>query len=99
MSAGPVLYLYILVAVLVRVLPHPWNMTPIAAMALFKSLAALVSQERTNSPWSHPYNLRPFRSTSAVRVPAMFRTRSTSRRVRTSTSADRASRPKHFWAR
>jgi len=37
MSAGPVLYLYILAAVLVRVLPHPWNMTPVGAMFLFSA--------------------------------------------------------------
>ncbi len=29
------LYLYILVAVLLRILPHPWNVTPLGAMFLF----------------------------------------------------------------
>jgi hypothetical protein len=29
------LYLYVLVAVLLRLLPHPWNVTPIGAMFLF----------------------------------------------------------------
>ena len=28
-------YLYILVAIVLRILPHPWNMTPIGAMFLF----------------------------------------------------------------
>jgi hypothetical protein len=30
-----VLYLYVLAAVLFRLIPHPWNLTPIAAMFLF----------------------------------------------------------------
>jgi hypothetical protein len=29
------LYLYVLAAVLMRLLPHPWNMTPLGAMFLF----------------------------------------------------------------
>jgi hypothetical protein len=28
-------YLYILVAIVLRILPHPWNMTPVGAMFLF----------------------------------------------------------------
>ena len=28
-------YLYVLAAILLRILPHPWNVTPIAAMFLF----------------------------------------------------------------
>jgi hypothetical protein len=37
MSAAPILYLYVLAAVLIRVLPHPWNMTPVGAMFLFSA--------------------------------------------------------------
>lgn len=44
-----VLYLYVLGAILFRILPHPWNFTPMAAMFLFsgalfkrKSLSLLV---------------------------------------------------------
>jgi hypothetical protein len=44
-----VLYLYVLAAVLFRLIPHPWNLTPLAAMFLFsgatfrrKSISLLV---------------------------------------------------------
>jgi hypothetical protein len=37
MSAASILYLYVLAATLVRVLPHPWNMTPVGAMFLFSA--------------------------------------------------------------
>ena len=37
MSAGPILYLYVLAAVLLRVLPHPWNLAPVGAMFLFSA--------------------------------------------------------------
>ncbi len=30
-------YLYVLAAILVRLLPHPWNVTPLGAMFLFSS--------------------------------------------------------------
>lgn len=28
-------YLYVIAAIMLRLLPHPWNMTPIGAMFLF----------------------------------------------------------------
>lgn len=33
--SSPVLYFYILAAVALRILPHPWNFTPVGAMFLF----------------------------------------------------------------
>jgi hypothetical protein len=36
-EVGPILYFYVLAAGLLRILPHPWNLTPVGAMFLFSA--------------------------------------------------------------
>jgi hypothetical protein len=34
-DAAPILYAYVVAAIVLRILPHPWNLTPVGAMFLF----------------------------------------------------------------
>lgn len=37
LESGPILYFYVLAAVILRLLPHPWNLAPVGAMFLFSA--------------------------------------------------------------
>ena len=36
-ETGPILYVYVLAAAVLRILPHPWNLAPVGAMFLFSA--------------------------------------------------------------